>query len=50
MAGQIFCFPPNGVGSVNGTSSYTEIKIVFEGEVTDNFSFAFISPEGANNN
>jgi hypothetical protein len=38
------------VGSVNRACSYAEVEVIFEGEITDDFSFAFISPEGTNNN
>ena len=41
---------PDSVGGVHGAGADTEIQIIFQCEVTDDFSFAFVSPEGSDYN
>jgi len=38
------------VCGVHGACSHAKVKFVFEGEIGDYFSFAFVSPEGAYDN
>jgi hypothetical protein len=37
------------VGCIHRTSSHAEIQFVLKSEIRDYFPFAFVSPEGTNN-
>ena len=50
VQGVFFSVIPDGVRRVHGSCTDTEIQIILQREVADDFSFAFVSPEGAYDN